>query len=190
MNIDKYVDIKVINADQDVPDQHVMSKVVSMLHLYLNRTNTTSIGMSFPNHSRKSLGTIMRLHGNQGSLQDLLDSKSFSTLHDYVDIGGVESVPDSVKHQIVSRKQASMTPAKLRRLIKRGNTKLVDEDTMDDYIQKMNASIPKCPFAEMKSATNGHKYRLSIHQSVHDESDNHIFNHFGLSVDKSTVPMF
>ena len=90
-------------------------------------------------------------------------------------------------HRTVSRIQANMTEAKLRRLIDRGT---ISTGETKHYKAKMFSQGLDNPYLELESTSNGHKHRRylvfgdKITESITGE-----FDFFGLSK-VATVPWF
>ena len=80
-----------------------------------------------------------------------------------------------------------MSPAKLRRLIKRGS---ISEDEAKNYKVKMFTKGLDDPYVELTSGSNGHKHRRYMEFGpLQDHSVDGVFDQFGLSK-TATVPWF
>ncbi len=96
-------------------------------------------------------------------------------------------IPTKVSYRTVSRKQANMTEAKLRRLIKRGS---ISADDVKKYKAKMFTQGLDNAYLELESTSNGNKHRRYIEfGELSDKPSTGLFDSFGLSKE-STVPWF
>ena len=97
--------------------------------------------------------------------------------------GDIENIPSDAKHRTVSRKQANMTEAKLRRLIKRGSIS-------DDKVKAYKAKMLDNPYLELKSNSSGYLQRRYIQFGTPlNVPVKGKFDVFGLSK-SATVPWF
>lgn len=97
-------------------------------------------------------------------------------------------LPDTVKgFRTVSRKQANMSLAKLRRLEKRGS---ITEAESKAYKARMYTQGLDNPFIELESGSNGNKHRRFIEfGALSSLPVAGKFDHFGLSR-TATIPWF
>lgn len=183
--MDYYLDIKVV-PDAEMRESVLLNKVYTKLHKALFDLKSNCIGVSFPEY-RIKLGKLIRIHGEQGMLNDLQDLHWLGGLSGYCKVSDIVKVPEKCKHRVISRKQANMTEAKLRRLIKRGTIK---PEEVKAYKAKMFNQGLDHAFLELDSGSNGHHHRRFIQfgdlveQSIKGE-----FDFFGLSK-QATVPWF
>ncbi len=180
-----FIDIKLL-PDPEFPATILMNAIYTKLHKALADLNATTIGVSFPEYKLK-LGNLLRIHGNESDLNNLQKQDWLGGMKGYCKTDKMASVPDSVKHRTISRKQPTMSESKLRRLIKRGS---VSEAEAKQYRAKMFSKGLDDPYIELQSASNGHRHRRYIEfgELLDDPVDGE-FDSFGLSK-TATVPWF
>jgi CRISPR-associated endonuclease Csy4 len=183
--MDYYLDIKIV-PDEEVPIYFIRNKVYSKFHKALFSLKSTDIGISFPSYKIK-LGNIIRLHGSENSLQKLQDTNWLGGLSGYCNVSSIHAIPNDVVYRTISRKQANMTEAKLRRLIKRDS---ISQDETMGYKAKMFQQGLDNPYLELGSSSNGHKHRryITFGEPVKLLVEGE-FDSFGLSK-TATIPWF
>ena len=179
------MDIK-LKPDAEIRENVLMNKVYTKLHKALCDMQATNIGISFPNHKIK-LGNVIRAHSVDLRLKELQGSNWLGGLVGYCEISEILPVPGKVKYRTVSRKQANMTAAKLRRLKKRGS---ITNAEVKKYKAKMFAQGLGNPYVELKSLSNGHMHRRYIEfGDLKERPVEGVFDKFGLSK-VTTIPWF
>ncbi|MCU7833723.1 MAG: type I-F CRISPR-associated endoribonuclease Cas6/Csy4 [gamma proteobacterium symbiont of Taylorina sp.] len=180
-----YFDI-IFQPDEEVPVYFIRNKAYNKLHKTLYDLDVNDIGVSFPKVKIK-LGNMIRIHSTKNSLSKLQNTNWLGGLSGYCKITEIQPIPDNVKYRTVSRKQANMTAAKLRRLIKRGS---ISEEEAKKYRARMFSQGLDNPYLELDSTSNGHKHRRYIEFGGYQESPvTGEFDQFGLSK-TTTVPWF
>lgn len=180
-----YIDIK-IKPDAEMRENVLMNKVYTKLHKVLFDLEVNDIGVSFPQWE-VVLGQTLRLHSSETSLVDLQKNSWLGGLSGYCDVSDILNVPDVCKHRVISRIQTTMSPAKLRRLFKRGS---ITEGEVKAYKAKMFSKGLDEPYLELESSSNGNKHRRYISfGELLDMSNEGEFDSFGLSK-TATVPWF
>lgn len=180
-----YIDI-LIKPDEEVRENILLNKVYTKFHKALCTLKSTEIGVSFP-HYTVVLGDVIRLHGTESKLAELQAMNWLGDLSNYCGISFIQPVPNDVVYCTISRKQANMTEAKLRRLIKRGS---IPANNIKDYKAKMFQQGMDNPYLELESVSNGHKYRRYIQfGDLQAQPVPGKFDSFGLSKN-ATVPCF
>ena len=144
--MDHFVDIK-IKPDAEMRENVLLNKVYSKLHKALYSLNSTEIGVSFPRYN-VMLGDVIRLHGTETKLTELQNTNWLGGLSGYCVISTVHAVPSDVTYRTISRKQANMTEAKLRRLIKRNS---ISAEETKGYKAKMFQQGLDNPYLELES---------------------------------------
>ncbi len=183
--MDHFVDIK-IKPDDEMRENLLVNKVYSKLHKALYSLTSTEIGISFPCY-KVILGDVIRLHSTESKLAELQNTNWLGGLSGYCTVSSIQAIPDNVAYRIVSRKQANMTEAKLRRLIKR---KSISQDEIKRYKAKMFQQGFDNPYLELESSSNGHKHRRYIQFSeLGSQQVKGEFDQFGLSK-TATIPWF
>ena len=180
-----YVEI-VIKPDDEMRENILLNKVYTKLHKALFTLKTTEIAVSFPKY-KVLLGDVIRLHGSESKLSEVKNTNWLGGLSAYCQVSPIQTVPDNVSYRTISRIQANMTEAKLRRLIKRDS---ISETEIKQYRAKMFGMGLDNPYLELQSASNGHKHRRYIQfGELREEAVKGTFDCFGLSKD-ATVPWF
>jgi CRISPR-associated endonuclease Csy4 len=180
-----YVDIKLL-PDAEIPATVLMNAIYTKLHKALCDIGSKNTGVSFPKY-KVTLGNILRLHGTQSELSALQQKSWLGGMSGYCNVSEIKSVPTGAKFRTVSRKQTTMSQAKLNRLLKRGS---ITEDEIKQYKAKMFTKGLDNPYVELVSGSNGHKHRRYIEfGQLLDEPVAGPFDQFGLSK-TATVPWF
>ncbi len=180
-----YVEI-VIKPDDEMRENLLLNKVYSKLHKALFDLQATTIGVSFPQY-KVMLGDVLRIHGTEAKLSELQNTNWLGGLSGYCQVSNIQIIPNEVAHRTISRIQANMTEAKLRRLIKRGT---ISAEETKQYKAKMFSQGLDNPYLELESTSNGHKHRrYLVFGDKMTESVSGKFDFFGLSK-AATIPWF
>lgn len=183
--MEHFIEIK-IKPDAEMCENLLLNKVYTKFHKRLMDLNSSEIGISFPEYSLK-LGVTIRVHGNEKHLKEFQSDNWLGGLKGYCNTSEIHTIPDHVKHRTISRKQANMTSAKLRRLIKRGN---IEQNEIKKYKAEMFKRGIDNPFLELESSSNGHRHRRYIQfGEIKKVPTAGRFDFFGLSK-SATVPWF
>ncbi|MBL4765835.1 MAG: type I-F CRISPR-associated endoribonuclease Cas6/Csy4 [Colwellia sp.] len=183
--MDHYIDIKTI-PDAEMRESVLLNKVYTKFHKALCDLKSNRIGISFPEY-RIKLGRLIRIHGDQSILNDLQGLNWLGGLSGYCKVSDIVKVPEKCKYRVISRKQANMTEAKLRRLIKRGSIK---PEEIKAYKAKMFSQGLDYAFLELESSSNGHNHRRFIEfDHLLENALAGEFDQFGLSK-TATIPWF
>lgn len=183
--MDHYIDILLL-PDPEFPLPILMSALFSKFHKALCDLQATDIGVNFPKHG-ENLGSLMRIHGNFKVLVKLQDLKWIGPMMGYCKVGNILPVPPKVKYCTVFRKQPTMSPAKLRRLIKRGS---IAEDETNRYKSKMLSQSLTEPYVELTSNSTGRRHKRFISFGpLQNKPVTGCFDQFGFSK-TATVPWF
>lgn len=180
-----YIDVR-IKPDAELRENVLLNKVYTKLHKALCDLKSTDIGVSFPEYKIR-LGCVIRIHAMEMRLEALQQGDWLGGLIGYCAISAIQSIPDQVRYRTVSRIQSTMSPAKLKRLIKRGS---IQESEIKQYKAKLFQNGLDNPFLELESTSNGHLHRRYIAFSeLMDKPMQGEFDQFGLSK-TATVPWF
>lgn len=183
--MDHYIDVLIL-PDPELSLPILMNVLFSKFHKALCDLHATDIGVSFPKQGQ-SLGNLMRIHGTSAMLMKLQKLNWIGPMTGYCKINEILSVPPQVNYCTVFRKQPTMSPAKLRRLIKRGS---IADDETNRYKSKMVSQGLSEPYIELNSSSTGHKHRRYIaFGPLQKKSVTGKFDRFGLS-NTATVPWF
>lgn len=184
--MDYYVNIRIF-PNIEFSDSILMNEIFSHLHNALVASGQCDIGVSFPNVD-KTLGDILRLHGNKPSLEILLAMPWISRLIDYIEVSGITKIPANVNYRIVKRIQAKSS---IERLIRRSVQKgwLTEEEAVRRVANGSEKKL-SLPYLSIKSLSTGQKFRLFIeHGPVVASPSLGTFNAYGLS-SNATIPWF
>lgn len=183
--MDYYIDI-TIKPDAELRENLLLNKVYTKFHKRLCDLKSTDIGVSFPEYKVK-LGCVVRIHAAEKRLEVLQQGDWLGGLIGYCAISAIQSIPSHVQYRTVSRIQSTMSPAKLKRLVKRGS---IRESEIKQYKAKMFRKGLDNPFLELESGSNAHLHRRYIAFSeLMDKPMQGKFDQFGLSK-TATIPWF
>ncbi|MFC7780966.1 type I-F CRISPR-associated endoribonuclease Cas6/Csy4 [Legionella taurinensis] len=183
--MDHYQDI-IIFCEPEFPMPVLMNALYSQFHKALCDLHSTSIGVSFPKYD-KTLGNILRLHGNQIALQGLQNLNWIGGMKGYCVENPILSVPVCTKFRTVYRKQPTKSQSKLRRLIERRS---LTEAQIDQYEASRIANFLDSAYFQLVSGSNGKKHRRYIVLGkILDQPVPGEFDRFGLSK-TATIPWF
>jgi CRISPR-associated endonuclease Csy4 len=189
--MDFYIEIKIL-SDPEFPEPILINAAFKKLHKKLHDLTASKIGVSFPEY-KVLLGNVLRLHGTEGALSAIADTKWLGGLAGYCEISEIKKVPARAKYRTVSRWQPTMSEANLRRLIKRGQVRgrPLSEEEIKSYRTKMlDKQSTKLPYIELQSGSNGHRHRRYIQfGELRDQPVEGEFDAFGLSK-TATIPWF
>jgi len=184
-NMDYYIDI-LIKPDSEMRLNVLLNTVYTKLHKILHDSQSVNIGISFPKYEI-TLGNVLRIHGDDSVLKNLHGFDWLGGIKGYCQVSEIKPIPVEVKFRTVSRKQSTMSPSKLRRLVKRGS---ISEDDVSEYRAKMFKKGLDNPYVELMSGSNGHRHRRYIDFGpLLERPVTGDFDQFGLSK-SATIPWF
>ena len=185
--MDSYLDISV-RPDPEFAAAQLMSVLFSKMHKAMVQMNNIRIGVSFPNHTPKSLGDKLRLHGSASALSQLMSQGWLIGMCDYVLVSEVATAPAHAKYRSVHRVQAKSNPERLRRRAMRRHN--WDNATAMERIPDSAAESLSLPYVRIVSSSTKHHFPLFIrHGPVSDDKIEGSFNSYGLSA-RATIPWF
>lgn len=180
-----YLDI-VIKPDAELRLNILLNTLYTKLHKALCDLQASNIGVSFPNYQR-TLGNTLRLHGSAQALANLQSLDWIGSLSGYCEKSEIRPIPTDVKFRTVSRRQPTMSLAKIRRLLKRGS---ITENEVKNYKRKMFTKGLDEPYVELLSGSNGYRHRRYIEFGPLLESPiEGEYDQFGLAK-TTTIPWF
>jgi CRISPR-associated endonuclease Csy4 len=183
--MDFYIDIQ-LKPNAEMPINRLLNVMYTKFHRALHDLKSNSIGVSFPAYN-VLLGNKLRIHGSAANLAAIQQLNWIGGLISYCEVSQLLVVPPNHTHRTVSRKQSTMSKAKLNRLLKRGS---IAKQGAKQYKTKMFTNGLDNPYLVLVSGSSGHKHRRYIEfgelvtQRIIGE-----FDHFGLSK-TATVPWF
>jgi len=184
-----YIDLR-IRPMPEVAPEHVLEKVFTKIHLALVASKRSDIGLSFPgvDEKRPDLGDLLRLHGSETALSELLESARLAAWRDYLVLSEIKPIPEGCSFRLVSRVQVKNgLEARRRRLARRHNLSLAEAASrMPDSVRQWS----RLPYIKMRSGSTGQSFRLFIkHGPVSSRPCPGFFNAYGLS-QEATIPWF
>lgn len=180
-----YCDIKVL-PDPEATEPVLISNLVSKLHRALVQLKSDSVAVSFPDVN-KTLGSTMRLHGEEEVLLILLKTNWLKGLRDYCSVGECLSVPEHCQYRIVKRRQSKSANNKRKRSITKGW--LTEKEAIQRISDDQQVWLT-LPFVQLKSSSTGQQVKLFIeHSELLTASVEGNFNAYGLSK-TATIPWF
>ena len=183
--MNNYIEI-TLTPGPEMPLNWLLNSIYTKLHKAMCDLNATNIGVSFPAYEL-TLSNVLRVHGKAGALNDLQGLNWIGGMKGYCKISDIKPIPAGTKFRTVSRIQSTMSPAKLRRLMKRGS---INGEDAKNYKARMFVKGLDNPYLEMVSGSNGQKHRRYIaFGPLLDGPVEGTFDQFGLSK-TATVPWF
>ena len=184
-----YIDIRLL-PDPEFSHAHLFGALYAKFHRALVQLKATDVGVSFPLYRMqpRTMGDVMRLHGTRSALQRLMDTDWLRGMHDHVACTGVLSIPDQVKHRIVTRRQFKTNVERLRRrrMRRKGETEAQVVTAIPESVERQ----PELPYVQLRSASTGQTFRLFVLQGEVEEAPiDGDYNSYGLSMGGS-VPWF
>ncbi len=214
--MDHYIDIR-LRPDPEFPAQVLLNALYAKLHKALVALATNSIGVSFPAHTNRHLGDVLRLHGSSEDLTALQALPWLGAMGEMVQTSPIAPVPATAQYRMVSRVQVQSNLERVkRRLVKRlmagkggiandspykaqvvqaQSTHSMHQEEAEKFVQNAlqakAANKTNAPFVAMQSSsTGGHHFRLFIrHGPMQTQAQTGSFNAYGLSA-SATVPWF
>lgn len=183
--MDHYLDIRVL-PDPEFSQSDLLNALFSKLHRQLGQKAQGRVGVSFPRFEKR-LGDLLRLHGNQRSLDMLLADNWLQGLKDYTQISTIQPVPEQVQYRTVGRVQAKSAHNKRQRSIAKGW--LSAEEAWQRIPQGQQKRLT-LPFVQLRSLSNGNMLRVYIeHGPLLEQPKEGVFSAYGLSR-TATIPWF
>ena len=187
--MDFYIEIKLLQ-DPEFTTPQLMSALFSKLHRALVEVSNNDLGASFPQFSKSSLGSVMRVHGTQAALERLEALPWRKGLGDFTEVTAITAAPETDSHYLVQRVRSKSNAERLRRraMKRKGYS---HEEAVEHIPDTAETYISDLPFVRIKSqSTGGHQFRLYIQQTeLSAKVVGHEFSKYGLSA-TCTVPKF
>lgn len=184
-----YIDITLL-PDPEFSDTHLLGALMAKLHRALVQLRADDIGISFPEYRLRprSLGGVLRLHGDETALQRLMVQPWLQGMRDHVKLTGVTPVPPGGTHRVVQRRQFKTNAERMRRrrIRRKGETAEQASAAIPDGIERR----PDLPYVQLRSASTGQAFCLFVDQEAMPAGEvPGTFNSYGLSQGAS-VPWF
>lgn len=184
-----YIEIS-IRPDPEFTEQMLMSALLSKFHRARVELKTLSLGLGFPEYQRlpRSLGSKVRIHGDQTALDQLMALNWLRGMRDHLLLRDISPVPENAEHCVFTRKQFKTSAERIRR--RRMRRKGEEYDQVRENVPDSMEQKPDLPFATLRSLSTGQAFPLFINQGVVcAEAKQGSFNSYGLSAE-ATVPWF
>ena len=178
--------------DPEFKSQVLIDTLYAKLHKALVTLHSQQIGVSFPAHTNKHLGNVMRLHGTKPELTQLHQSAWLGSMVDLLEVCGLSSIPATDQHRVVRRVQVQSSPERVkRRLVKRMMMREgIAEDQAVARVEVKPAELLQVPFVTLQSSSTRQHFRLFIsHEQVQQNPVVGTFSAYALS-SSATVPWF
>lgn len=188
--MDSYIDIRLL-PDPEFQSSTLMNALFSKFHRALVALKSSNIAISFPevDQTMPSLGRVMRLHGYQRVLEELMGKNWMHGMRDHTLILDLMPTPKDTSHIVVRRVQAKSSPERLRRRQMRRHN-LTEGEVRQRIPDSVQGQKLKLPYVSLKSQSTNQNFRIFIEhlppQKRPVEGD---FNAYGLSA-YATVPWF
>ena len=187
-----YIDITLL-PDPEFSHAHLLGALLCKLHRALVQLKSSDLGVSFPQHinaplSKRTLGSLLRLHGAPAALQALMIEPWLKGMRDHVQVSELAAVPADAQHRMVQRRQFKTNADRLRRrrMVRKGETAEQAAAAIPDTVERK----PNLPFAQLRSSTTGQPFCLFVeHGPLQPQAVAGSFNTYGLSL-SATVPWF
>ena len=187
-----YIDITLL-PDPEFSHAHLLGALLSKLHRALVQLKSSDLGVSFPQHinaplSKRTLGSLLRLHGAPAALQALMTEPWLKGMRDHVQVSELTAVPAGAQHRVVQRRQFKTNADRLRRrrMARKGETAEQAAAAIPDTVERK----PNLPFAQLRSSSTGQPFCLFVEHGVpQPQAVAGSFNTYGLSL-SATVPWF
>lgn len=189
-----YLEI-AIKPQPEIPLYFLWEKVSQQIHLALveikDVNDKVPVGLSFPEYDacQFQLGCKMRLFAEEKEdLEKLAINKWLSRFRDYVHMKPIEPVREKPKGYACFR-QVRLKGNREKLARRRAKRKGESFEQALTYYANYEEQQSKLPYINMKSLTNGHRFRLFIEKRVMEQPKTGLFSCYGLS-NTTTVPLF
>ena len=183
--MDHYINIKVL-PDPEFEATVLMNALYAKCHRVIGQLGEGQVGVSFPHH-KKNLGDVLRLHGNQENLKQIMGENWLKGLSDYTQVSEVKSVPESVQYRTVQRIQKKSPYNKRKRAVAKG---WCTEAEAAEKFKDDSHKLLDLPYAQIKSLSTQNMIRIFIqHGELLSSSVVGVFSSYGLSK-TATIPWF
>lgn len=184
-----YIDLTVL-PDAETSAPQLLGALFDRLHLALVQQRLDGVGSSFPGYSvtPRTLGTTLRLHGNETILRQLIGTDWLKGLRDHVRMTEIARTPSAAPHRTVQRKQFKTNAERLRRrrMRRKGETQEQAAVAIPSSIER----TPNLPYLHLRSRSTGQPFCLFIALGpLTHIATTGPFNSYGLS-GTATVPWF
>lgn len=184
--MDHYIDIRV-KPVLELSINILLSEIFCAIHKALYSEASGKIGVSFPEY-KKTLGAVIRLHGDYQSLKNLINRDELLVKRSYFDATEITPVPSNAKHRTVSRFRVKSSASRIfRRFVRKG---WLSQEEAESRLENMKPERCSLPYLQVKSQSTCQKYPLFVeHGDIVDKPVVGTYSNYGLSK-VATVPWF
>lgn len=184
-----YIDLRV-RPDPETGATQLLGALYDRLHGTLVQHRLDSVGVSFPGYSLspRTLGHVLRLHGPEQILQQLMQTPWLKGLQDHTRVSDISPVPPHARHRTVTRRQFKTSADRLRRrrMRRKGETAEQAARAIPVDVERK----PNLPYVHLRSRSTGQPFCLFIALGEPAETPTFgTFNSYGLG-GVATVPWF
>lgn len=188
-----HIDLRLL-PDPEFSHAHLLGALHAKLHRALVQLQASDIGVSFPQYSLdpRSLGSLVRLHGSEASLQRLMATDWLKGMRDHLDTSAITAIPPQVQYRSIQRRQFKTSAERLRRRWMRRQDKTPEQAAaaIPDSVQH----LPDLPFIQLRSQSTGQHFHLFVALGPIEPEPGTIpgsFNSYGLAnTPQDTIPWF
>lgn len=186
--MDHFIDARLL-PDPEFTAPLLMSALYNKLHRALASLQVENVGVSFPEYQLlpRTLGGILRVHGTQAALSDLMAAGWLNGMSDHIDPASIQAAPQPGEYLLVQRKQYKTNVDRLRR--RRMRRKGDSWDQASTAIPDTAVQTPRLPFVNLRSQSTGQTFAVFIEQTTRSQPTPGTFSNYGLSR-SATVPKF
>ena len=184
--MDYYLDIQV-QPDLEISAPALMNNLFAKFHRNMAQAMLGEIAVSFPKYNR-TLGDVLRLHGREAILNQLMTRPWLKGLRDYTKVSAVCKVPADIKgYRSVYRVQKKSVNNRRKRSVAKG---WLSEEEALHRIPDDTQQVLKLPFLQFKSLSSHQNIRVyvALGELLSEQRIGYI-NSYGLSR-TATVPWF
>lgn len=184
-----YLDLQ-LRRNPELPAHQLLAALYARLHRTLVQRAVNRIAVSFPGYSAAppTLGTTLRLIGNDESLDRLMALDWLAGLRDHVKVGAIAAVPGHAIARTLRRVQAKSSPERLRRRQVRRHGLSPEEAAQ--CIPDSAAEMLRLPYVQLPSSSTMQTFRLFLRMGEPQATGvDGEFNAYGLS-GNATTPWF
>lgn len=185
--MDSYIDFTVL-PDLELTAPMLLNNLFAKLHRVIGKHGHKQVGVSFPLVTDRAFGKVLRLHGSQNKLKNIMKENWLRGLSDYVSVTSIQPIPSTVTgYRKVKRIQKKSAANKRKRSIAKG---WLDENTAIERIKDTPSDRLNLPYIQIRSLSTQTTMRIYIaHRELQSFPETGDFSSYGLS-SKATVPWF
>ena len=188
-----HIDLRLL-PDPEFSHAHLLGALHAKLHRALVQLQASDIGISFPQYclDPRSLGSLVRLHGSEASLQRLMATDWLKGMRDHLNTSAITAIPPQVQYRSIQRRQFKTSAERLRRrrMQRKSETAPQAEAAIPDSMERQ----PDLPFVHLRSQSTGQNFHLFVALGPLESEPGYTpstFNSYGLAnTPQDTIPWF